>query len=180
MKKPICSWRDMEAVRQLLAAAEKGDGAIYKMKQCLDPSSVDRWRAAFDVVGVLEESGSLYNDHEHFQPSHATVIARAFRRREKHPAKWTPEMKEEIVAWVYRCEDEELTVPQLRELLAAPREFNLVDEAEAIARWLAARRESWPEDIRDKFTGFVRTQLDHMESDDDAARRIGDGSPPAG
>jgi hypothetical protein len=117
MKKPVCSWRDMEAVRQLLVAADKGDGALSKMKKCLDRSSIDKWRAALDVVTVLEERGSPYGDIDNFQPRHATEIARAFRKREKDRANWTEEMKDEVVGWAERCETENLTVEDLRKEL---------------------------------------------------------------
>jgi N6-adenosine-specific RNA methylase IME4 len=53
----------------------------------------------------------------HFQPSHAVEIARAFRRKEK---KWSEDTKEAIAGWVRRCEDDRLTVQQLRQLLREP------------------------------------------------------------
>jgi N6-adenosine-specific RNA methylase IME4 len=121
MKNPTCSWRDMEAVRQLLAATEKGDGAIYKMRKCLHRQTLHNQRLAVDVMQVLEERRSRYRDAEHFQPSHAAEIARAARRREKDPAKWTEAVKDEIARWVNRCEDEKLTVRQLRQALLAER-----------------------------------------------------------
>jgi N6-adenosine-specific RNA methylase IME4 len=121
MKNVVCSWREMDEVRQLLAVTEKGDGTLYKIKRCFNKSNVRNWRMALAAADAAEESGCRYRHLEHFQPSHAVEIASAFRAVEKDPARWTDETKGRIADWVDRCEAERLTVQDLRAALCEVR-----------------------------------------------------------
>jgi hypothetical protein len=89
----------MEAVQQLLAATEKGDGTIYRVRKCLNRKTLYNQRLALDVMRALDDVRSRYRDADHFQPSHAAELGLAFRRQEKDPAKWTPQMKAAMARW---------------------------------------------------------------------------------
>jgi hypothetical protein len=109
----------MEAVQQLLSATDKGDGTIYRIRKCLNRKTLYNQRLALDVMRALDDVRSRYRDADHFQPSHAAELGAAFRRQEKDPAKWTPQMKAAMAHWMDRIEEEELTVQQLRHALLA-------------------------------------------------------------
>lgn len=49
--------------------------------------------------------------------------------------------------------------------------FHLATEIMALMDWLRAKRDSWPEEYRDRFIPAVRQHLDGMEVRDDAKRR---------
>jgi hypothetical protein len=127
--------------RQLLAAAPRGGGLLAALR-CVDRRTVSDWRAVAEVMAVLDERGSGYPDLKHFQPSHAKELAVAFRGRYGPARRWDEGLKEKIVGWVDRCEEEGLTVAQFRECLRpwnldpqsrppppppAPRPRNLLD-----------------------------------------------------
>jgi N6-adenosine-specific RNA methylase IME4 len=118
MKGVRCSWVDMLKIRDALSAGNRGDQAALERMRCVDQTTVSTWRAACDVLNAIEGKHELTHVST-FQPTHAVEIARALRKREKDPAKWTPEMKEEAADLVHRCEEEELTVKQLREVLVS-------------------------------------------------------------
>jgi ActR/RegA family two-component response regulator len=71
-----------------------GDQARLEQMRCVDHSTVSQWRRICDVVEVIKKGNVGYPTFEHFQPSHADEIARAFRKREREPEKWTEEMKQ--------------------------------------------------------------------------------------
>jgi N6-adenosine-specific RNA methylase IME4 len=116
-----CSWVDMLKIRDDLSLAERGDQKRLERMRCVSHSTVSSWKLVCDLLSVLDGKCYLSNI-SHFQPTHAREIARVFRKREKNPAKWTPEMKEEMQGWVERCEDEQLTVSQLQAALLVPKE----------------------------------------------------------
>jgi DNA modification methylase len=118
MKGVHCSWVDMLKIREALSAAERGGAAGLAHMRCVKDSTVSQWRSACTVVDVLEGKVQI-SELSHFQPSHATEIATAFRAREKDPGRWTPEIKDQIADWVDRCEAEKLTVRKLRQELRA-------------------------------------------------------------
>ena len=60
---------------------------------------------------VLDEDGLGYHNYESFQPSHATCLARHFRKQQKPP--WSEETKVKIVQWVDRCEAEDISTTKL-------------------------------------------------------------------
>jgi N6-adenosine-specific RNA methylase IME4 len=108
-----CSWVDMAKIRQALAGGQRGDQSRLGHMRCVEPGTISKWRHACDLIEAVEDKVSI-STLSSFQPSHAAEIARHFRKREKE---WTQETKAEIVEWVDRCEKEELTVQQLRQVL---------------------------------------------------------------
>jgi hypothetical protein len=117
MKGVHCSWVDMLKIRDALSAGNRGDQAALEHMRCVDQTTVSDWKAICDVLTAIDGKHGISHVSS-FQPSHAKEIARAFRKREKDPARWTPEMKDEAADWVERCEAEELTVQALRAALA--------------------------------------------------------------
>jgi N6-adenosine-specific RNA methylase IME4 len=116
MKGVHCSWVDMLQIRQALVAGERGTQSQLEHMRCVDQTTVSTWKAVCDLLGAVEGKHDL-SHVSHFQPTHAREIARAFRKRERNPAKWTEELKEEMADWVDRCEAEEWTVPELKKRL---------------------------------------------------------------
>jgi hypothetical protein len=184
MKGVRCSWVDMEKIRQALSCVQRGDQAQLGRLRCVQDSTVSQWRAVCGLLDALEGKVQI-SELCHFQPSHATEIARAFRKVEKDPSAWTEETKTEIAEWVDRCEAEELTVPQLREALRQevtctrppPPPFAILAASARISKWLQACLETWPEAHRDYFVPLVRGLLDNMEADRRVEGRTGTGAP---
>jgi hypothetical protein len=75
--------------------------------------TVSRWKATCDILDAIDGKVAI-SQLEHFQPSHALEIARAFRRKGK---RWAAETKDRIAEWIERCEVAEWTVQQLRQKL---------------------------------------------------------------
>jgi N6-adenosine-specific RNA methylase IME4 len=116
MKGVRCSWADMQKIRLALSNRRRGDQKRLQLMRCVDKSTVATWRAAIAVLDATDGKVEI-SQLSHFQPSHAVAIARAFRRNGKH---WSEDTKEQIAAWVRRCEDEALSVQQLRKSLRQP------------------------------------------------------------
>lgn len=115
-----CSWKEMQRLhRDVLPALEAGDGKRYSELRCVTPAAISQWRRASSVMQILDASELRYLNFESFQPSHATVIASHFREEQDKSKGWPDATKAEIVELVQRCEDERLTVKQLREVLHA-------------------------------------------------------------
>jgi N6-adenosine-specific RNA methylase IME4 len=109
-----CSWVDLEHVRWELSADRRGDQEALARLRCVGANTVGNWRAALSVVDAIKGKVQI-SALSHVQPSHAEVIARAFRKR--HGKEWSEEVKEEIADLVHRCEAERLTVEKLRAVL---------------------------------------------------------------
>jgi phage N-6-adenine-methyltransferase len=72
--------------------------------------------------------------------------------------------------------------PELDEQEPAPKSrkpFDLAEETEVVSSWLRRREEAWPERLRDEFAGFMRRQLDAMESDMRVERELAGEESPA-
>lgn len=119
-----CSWKEMQRLhRDVLPALESGDGKKYAELRCVKPQAVTDWRNSSLVMSVLDEAQSEYSEFKNFQPSHAHIIARHFRKKQKPP--WGDEIKQQIMDWVDQCEDKELTVEALRMELQAERKADV-------------------------------------------------------
>jgi N6-adenosine-specific RNA methylase IME4 len=116
MKGVKCSWVDMKAIRQALAAGERGDQKRLERMRCVHQSTISAWKAVCDLLEAIDGKHGISHVST-FQPSHALEITRAFRRRHGKADKWDESTKDEIADWVDRCEGEQLTVEQLRTLL---------------------------------------------------------------
>lgn len=105
-----CSWKEMARIKQAIAAMERGDGKRYAELKCVEPGTIAKWRRTLEVLPILQEGEMSISTFSHFQPSHAEQISRAFRKSKK------PMMEHagEILDWVTKCEDEKLTVEDLR------------------------------------------------------------------
>ncbi len=114
MKGVRCSWVDMMKIRQALADSERGAQAAMEKMRCVDKATISRWKAASDLVAVVEDKVAI-SQLENFQPSHATILTSHFRRVAGR--EWSEETKEQIAEWVDRCETEEWTVLELKEQL---------------------------------------------------------------
>lgn len=120
MKNRDCSWREMQAARQLVSSVEKGDGDIYRLKPCLNKSTFRDLRQIAEMMDVLDTTECAYAHRDGFAPSHARELAKHYRKTVgKDPAGWSTEVKDKIAGWVERCEGEKLTVQQLRKELMA-------------------------------------------------------------
>jgi N6-adenosine-specific RNA methylase IME4 len=104
----------MARIRQELAAGQKGDQKALSRLRCVDKVTVSDWKAALEVAEAIKDEVRI-SELQHFQPSHATVIARAFRKR--YGKDWPTTVNGEVAALVERCEAEALTVKDLRQLL---------------------------------------------------------------
>lgn len=116
MKGVRCSWVDMAKIRQALAGNGRGDQERLARMRCVMPGTISKWRHACAVMDVMDGKVSL-TTLSSFQPTHAEILGRAYRRRSKQ---WDDATRKEIVEWVERCEDEGLTVEQLRTALVTP------------------------------------------------------------
>jgi len=106
-----CSWIEMNRLaKEVLPAIERGKGQLYAQLRCVDPNTVSSWKRAAQVVAVLEDSDTQLVGFDHFQPTHALVIAQAFRRLEP----WDDQHKEAILELVDKCEETKLTSTQLK------------------------------------------------------------------
>jgi hypothetical protein len=73
------SWVDLQKIRQALSGKKRGDQAAPEHMRCVDQSTVSTWRATLDVMEAID--GKCEISHlSSFWPSHATEIARAYRR----------------------------------------------------------------------------------------------------
>ncbi len=107
MKPVRCSWVDMQKVRASLSGGKRGDQKALTEMRCVDKRTVSHWQATVDVIDALDGRVSLERLSV-FQPTHASCLARAFRkRRGKDPANWNPD---ELVEWIEYCEENTLTV----------------------------------------------------------------------
>jgi hypothetical protein len=185
-----CSWVDMEKIRQALSAGERGDQKALQRMRCVDTSTVSRWKAACEMMDTVEGKVAI-SQLSHFQPSHATELARHFRKTGGND--WTEKTRLKIAEWVDRCEAEGWTVQQLRLALGAsacedegiaeepdggeaalheesqgrPRViFNWLGEMKAIHAWLIKRRGRFPGTNRQGFTDLVRRILERMDAED--------------
>ncbi len=109
-----CSWVEMGRIRQQLAAEERGDQEALAKLRCVDKTTVSTWRTTLDLVDALNGKVEI-SQLSHVQPSHVLEVARTYRKR--HGKKWSEDIKDEIAELVDRCEAEELTVEQLKEVL---------------------------------------------------------------
>jgi hypothetical protein len=73
-------WAEWQRIKQQLAAGDRGDQQALARMKCVTPSAVGQWRAALQVKDVIDRSG-VNSTFETFQPTHATAIGRAFRKR---------------------------------------------------------------------------------------------------
>ena len=91
-----CSWKEMQRLhRDVLPAVEQGEGHRYAQVRCVTPTCVTDWRNTSLVMTVLDEDGLEYSNFSSFQPSHAHIIAKHFRKQQKPP--WSDETKEQII-----------------------------------------------------------------------------------
>jgi len=112
----------MQRIRDgALSALEHGDHTKFAEFRCVSPASVSEWRNSVTVLGIVEDAKIRISEFQHFQPSHANVIARHFRKRAKLQD-WTPANKAAILATVKDCEQNGWTVEQLREQLKGGQE----------------------------------------------------------
>jgi N6-adenosine-specific RNA methylase IME4 len=116
MKGVRCSWAEMQRIRAMLADGERGTQAALERLRCVSPATVSKWKATCDVLQAIDGIVSI-SKLVKCQPSHAAVIGSAFRRTDKLPD--DESVRQEIVQWVERCEDEKLTVKQLRQEVAS-------------------------------------------------------------
>ena len=109
MKPVRCSWVDMQKVRASLSGKKRGDQKAYGDMTCISKQCISERKAVVDVMGVLEQKVRICV-LEHFQPSHARHLARAFRKHYgKNPEKWNVD---ELAEWVAFCEEHKLSVEQ--------------------------------------------------------------------
>lgn len=125
-----CSWKEMQRLhREVLPAIQRGDGERYAEMRCVAPNSVSDWRAASAVMEVIDAAPEFgYPNFKQFMPSHATLLARHFRKTAGK--QWDDATKGQIMDWVDRCESEAMTVEDLRFALKAD-EVAGVDDAKS-------------------------------------------------
>jgi hypothetical protein len=68
--------------RDVLPALERGDGKKYAQLRCVEPGTIAKWKASSEVMSAIDGTVDI-DTLEHFQPSHAETLARAFRKRQK-------------------------------------------------------------------------------------------------
>src|SRR5262249_28725474 len=113
MRGKRCSWVEMMAIRQALSAGERGDQKRLELMRCVGKNTVSAWKAACDVRDAIEGKVPI-SELSNIQPSHATELGQHFRKRSPE---WDESTKEDIKEWVLRCDEDELTVEQLRKEL---------------------------------------------------------------
>jgi hypothetical protein len=117
----------------------------------------------------LPPSGSLKNE----VLEAAGITSQIASRCERIAA--IPEEEFEAVLAEKETKEEPVSTKELLALVAKsirsrlpPKEPEFLEHEQwdAVMKWLAERRESWPEKFRPTFTGFVRRVLDEMERKD--------------
>jgi hypothetical protein len=68
----------MAKIRQALSGGKRGDQARLGHMRCVNVRTASTWKAIADVLEVADGIVSI-SRVEHFQPSHAAEIARAYR-----------------------------------------------------------------------------------------------------
>lgn len=116
MKGVKCSWVDMNKIREALSSVEHGDGSRLAHMRCVENSTVSTWKTVIGLLSSIDGKIQL-TKYSHFQPTHGYEIARSFKKRSGKSVNWDEDTKNEVVDWIERCEAEELTVAQLRDLL---------------------------------------------------------------
>jgi hypothetical protein len=85
----------MHKIRQALAARRRGDQALLERLRCVDQSTVSRWAAACELLDAIEGKCAISHDSK-FQPSHATEVVRAYRKKAESLS------ADEIIEWIER------------------------------------------------------------------------------
>jgi hypothetical protein len=67
-------------------------------------AAVNEWKRSSEVVGAIEGKVKL-TLLESFQPTHASEIAKHFRKLFGKAERWDEETREQVVEWVEACED---------------------------------------------------------------------------
>lgn len=107
-----CSWIEMQRLaKDVLPAVERGEGKLYAGLRCVQPNTVSSWKRSAQVLSVMEDADMQISAFEHFQPSHATHIAQAFKSLEP----WDATTTDAILECIDKCEDEKLTAKQIKE-----------------------------------------------------------------
>lgn len=124
-----CSWVEMLRRRRQLEAAQEGKDVAEL--RCVDKSAISQWTRSIDIIKAVEGSVEI-SQLCHFQPSHATEIARHFRKVSGSARSWDDDAKDSIVEWVEKCEENEWTVDRLKDelrssILPDPSETDLED-----------------------------------------------------
>ena len=106
-----CSWIEMNRLaKEVLPAMERGKGQLYAQLRCVAPNTVSDWKRESEVLHVLEDNDIRVREFEHFQPTHAREIARAFRNLQP----WDDRHKDAILDLVDKCEAEKLTATEIK------------------------------------------------------------------
>jgi hypothetical protein len=101
---PTRSKSPVQKIRQALSGKKRGDQAALEHMRCVEKSTVSRWKKICDALDEIDGEVEI-SQLSHCQPAHLEEIARRCQR------------KEEIVELIESCEEEKLTVKQLRERL---------------------------------------------------------------
>jgi hypothetical protein len=103
----------MRGIRQALSGNGRGSQKHLEKLRCVDQSTVSHWKAICELLDALDGKHDL-NHLSHVQPTHVLEVARALRREHGKVTGWPGEVVDEAVEWIERCEERELTVPQLK------------------------------------------------------------------